>query len=97
MFYGDEDYALVPMSRVSAGLLMYRIRSGVQVLLVHPGGPFFQNKDEGAWSIPKGEIERPHSPVTGTGHPPCSGPRTARCLRPDDSCFTQRWSDNQDR
>ena len=37
---------------------MYRTRSGsVQVLLAHPGGPFFQNKDEGAWSIPKGEIE----------------------------------------
>jgi predicted NUDIX family NTP pyrophosphohydrolase len=41
--------------RISAGLLMYRIRNGqVQVLLVHPGGPFYQNKDEGAWSIPKG-------------------------------------------
>lgn len=37
---------------------MYRIRDGgVQVLLAHPGGPFFKNKDEGAWSIPKGEIE----------------------------------------
>jgi predicted NUDIX family NTP pyrophosphohydrolase len=46
------------MSRVSAGLLMYRIhRDSVQVLLAHPGGPFFRNKDEGAWSIPKGEIE----------------------------------------
>ena len=46
------------MSRVSAGLLMYRIDDGnLQVLLAHPGGPFFQNKDEGAWSIPKGEIE----------------------------------------
>ncbi|HJN11105.1 MAG TPA: NUDIX domain-containing protein [Pirellulaceae bacterium] len=45
-------------SRVSAGLLMYRIDDGkLQVLLAHPGGPFFQNKDEGAWSIPKGEIE----------------------------------------
>ena len=46
------------MSRVSAGLLMYRFREGqLQVLLVHPGGPFFKNKDEGAWSIPKGEVE----------------------------------------
>ena len=37
---------------------MYRICSGsLQVLLAHPGGPFFQNKDEGAWSIPKGEIK----------------------------------------
>ena len=46
------------MSRVSAGLLMYRIDDGkLQVLLAHPGGPFFKNKDDGAWSIPKGEIE----------------------------------------
>jgi predicted NUDIX family NTP pyrophosphohydrolase len=37
---------------------MYRIKDGaVQVLLAHPGGPFFRNKDEGAWSIPKGEPE----------------------------------------
>jgi predicted NUDIX family NTP pyrophosphohydrolase len=37
---------------------MYRIKDGaVQVLLAHPGGPFFQNKDDGAWSIPKGEID----------------------------------------
>ena len=46
------------MSRVSAGLLMYRIDDGnLQILLAHPGGPFFQNEDEGAWSIPKGEPE----------------------------------------
>jgi len=46
------------MPRISAGLLMYRIHDGkLQVLLAHPGGPFFKNKDEGAWSIPKGEIE----------------------------------------
>jgi predicted NUDIX family NTP pyrophosphohydrolase len=45
-----------PRSRVSAGLLMYRQRSdALEVLLVHPGGPFWKNKDEGAWSIPKGE------------------------------------------
>ena len=43
--------------RVSAGLLMYRRVGGeLQVLLAHPGGPFFRNKDEGAWSIPKGEV-----------------------------------------
>lgn len=42
-------------SRVSASLLMYRRDGGgLQVLLVHPGGPFLRNKDEGAWSIPKG-------------------------------------------
>ena len=37
---------------------MYRFRDGkLQVLLAHPGGPYFKNKDEGAWSIPKGEVE----------------------------------------
>ena len=44
------------MPRLSAGLLMYRIEDGaIHVLLAHPGGPYFVNKDEGAWSIPKGE------------------------------------------
>ena len=45
-------------SRKSAGLLLYRrtSRGGLEVLLVHPGGPFWTNKDEGAWSIPKGEF-----------------------------------------
>ena len=44
------------MGKLSAGLLPYRVRSGVvEVLLVHPGGPFWARKDNGAWSIPKGE------------------------------------------
>jgi len=42
--------------RLSAGLLMYRRRDGgLEVFLVHPGGPWWANKDAGAWSIPKGE------------------------------------------
>ncbi|SCK27820.1 Predicted NTP pyrophosphohydrolase, NUDIX family [Variovorax sp. HW608] len=42
----------------SAGLLMYRRKYGaIEVLLVHPGGPFWAKKDEGAWSIPKGEYD----------------------------------------
>lgn len=46
------------LRRVSAGLLMYRkTPRGVEVLLVHPGGPFWRNKDQGAWTIPKGEVE----------------------------------------
>jgi len=46
------------MAKISAGLLMYRIRNGVlEVLLVHPGGPLWAKKDEGAWSIPKGEVD----------------------------------------
>jgi predicted NUDIX family NTP pyrophosphohydrolase len=45
-------------SRSSAGILVYRVvDSHVQVLLVHPGGPFWANKDAGAWSIPKGEFD----------------------------------------
>ncbi len=44
--------------RISAGLLMYRVKDGaLQVALAHPGGPFFQAKDDGSWTIPKGEIE----------------------------------------
>jgi len=44
------------MRKLSAGLLMYRRRGrGVEVFLAHPGGPFWKNKDDGAWSIPKGE------------------------------------------
>jgi predicted NUDIX family NTP pyrophosphohydrolase len=42
--------------RISAGLLMYRRRGGtLEVLLVHPGGPFFKNNDLGTWTVPKGE------------------------------------------
>lgn len=44
------------MPRVSAGLLMYRIRNReLQVLLAHPGGPLFRKKDNDSWTIPKGE------------------------------------------
>ncbi|MPY90372.1 MAG: NUDIX domain-containing protein [Luteitalea sp.] len=44
------------MPKLSAGLLMFHERDGdLEVLLVHPGGPFFRNKDAGAWTIPKGE------------------------------------------
>jgi predicted NUDIX family NTP pyrophosphohydrolase len=44
------------MPKRSAGLILFRRRAGqLQVLLVHPGGPYFAKKDAGAWSIPKGE------------------------------------------
>jgi predicted NUDIX family NTP pyrophosphohydrolase len=46
------------MARQSAGLLVYRrAKNGLQVFLVHPGGPFWAKKDRGAWSIPKGEFD----------------------------------------
>lgn len=45
-------------THLSAGLLMYRLRDGrLEVFLAHPGGPFFAARDDGHWTIPKGEIE----------------------------------------
>jgi predicted NUDIX family NTP pyrophosphohydrolase len=42
--------------KISAGILLYRVRDNVvEVFLVHPGGPYWERKDDGAWSIPKGE------------------------------------------
>src|SRR5688572_24898973 len=56
------DYRRV--ARTSAGLLLFRRTSaGVEVLLVHPGGPLWAKKDEGAWSIPKGEIDAGEEPL----------------------------------
>lgn len=50
------ELILVAMEKRSAGLLMFRRRGNeVEVFLVHPGGPFWANKDAGAWMIPKGE------------------------------------------
>ena len=50
--------------KLSAGILVYRIRTGTpEVLLVHPGGPFWAKKDSGAWTIPKGEFEEGADPL----------------------------------
>ena len=50
------ELILIPMEKRSAGLLMFRGRDKqIEVFLVHPGGPFWSNKDAGAWMIPKGE------------------------------------------
>jgi predicted NUDIX family NTP pyrophosphohydrolase len=51
------------MATMSAGILMYRHGdAGLDVLLVHPGGPFWRNRDLGAWSIPKGELDEGEDP-----------------------------------
>ena len=53
------------MPKLSAGILLYRRRpAGPEVLLVHPGGPFWAKKDEGAWSIPKGEYAAGEDPLS---------------------------------
>ena len=72
------------MPKLSAGLLLYRITDGVvEVLIGHPGGPFWARKDEGAWSIPKGEYLDGDDPWTAArrefeeelGKPAPDGPR----------------------
>lgn len=52
------------MPKLSAGLVAYRrIGAELEVLLVHPGGPFWAKKDDGAWSVPKGEYEPGEDPL----------------------------------
>ena len=52
------------MPKTSAGLLLYRrANDGLEVFLVHPGGPFWARKDDGAWSIPKGEFVPGEDPL----------------------------------
>ena len=52
------------MPKQSAGLLLYRRKNQtLEVFLVHPGGPFWAKKDQGAWSIPKGEYSAPEEPL----------------------------------
>ena len=54
----------LPMPKKSAGILLYRIvNKKLEVFLVHPGGPFWAKKDNGAWSIPKGEFEDDEEPL----------------------------------
>lgn len=52
------------MAKLSAGLLPFRkLRDQVEVFLVHPGGPFWAKKDEGSWSLPKGEYTQGEDPL----------------------------------
>jgi predicted NUDIX family NTP pyrophosphohydrolase len=52
------------VAKTSAGILLHRgDGESLEVLLVHPGGPFWAKKDEGAWSIPKGEVEEGEEPL----------------------------------
>jgi predicted NUDIX family NTP pyrophosphohydrolase len=55
---------MAPRGKQSAGILVYRLAGqGLDVLLVHPGGPFWAKKDDGAWFIPKGEINPDEEPL----------------------------------
>jgi predicted NUDIX family NTP pyrophosphohydrolase len=53
------------MPKQSAGILLYKkANNELLIYLIHPGGPFFKNKDEGVWSLPKGEFEDDEEPLT---------------------------------
>jgi predicted NUDIX family NTP pyrophosphohydrolase len=74
----------VRMAATSAGILLYRVGPGGahEVLLAHPGGPYWRGKDAGAWSVPKGEHAGDEDPLTAArreyaeelGHPAPDGP-----------------------
>ncbi|OMC41983.1 NUDIX hydrolase [Mycobacterium sp. GA-1841] len=72
------------MAKLSAGVLLYRfVGTAVEVLIAHPGGPFWARKDAGAWSVPKGEYTEGEDPWLAAqrefaeelGSPPPAGPR----------------------
>ncbi len=73
-----------PVAKLSAGVLLYRFTgTDVEVLIAHPGGPFWARKDAGAWSVPKGEYDDGEDPWAAAqrefteelGAPPPAGPR----------------------
>ena len=61
-----------PMTKRSAGILLFRkSHNGVELLLAHPGGPFWASKDAGAWSIPKGEYDETEDAETAARRERC--------------------------
>jgi predicted NUDIX family NTP pyrophosphohydrolase len=91
------------MPKRSAGLLVYRRRRGaVEVLLVHHGGPYWAKKDDGAWSVPKGEYEQGDDPLEhairefgeelGTHPPDASGALFLGELRQPGGKLVSAWA-----
>lgn len=89
------------MKRTSAGLLMHRTKGGqLEVLLVHPGGPLWDGRDEGVWSIPKGEIELGENPleaairefVEETGVQPSAPYRALGSVRQKSGKIVHAWA-----
>jgi predicted NUDIX family NTP pyrophosphohydrolase len=90
------------MPRRSAGILLYRRRGGgaVEVLLVHPGGPFWARKDAGAWTIPKGEYAPEEDPLDAarrefreeTGAEPVGEPMALGSFRQSAAKIVDAWA-----
>lgn len=86
----------------SAGILLHRFRGGVlEVLLAHPGGPWWRRRDEGAWGIPKGAIDEGEDPLAAarrefeeeTGQPPPPGEAIALTpLRQGSGKLVMAWA-----
>jgi predicted NUDIX family NTP pyrophosphohydrolase len=93
------------MSKKSAGLLLFReFEEHLEVLLVHPGGPLWARKDEGAWSIPKGEFEEGEEPLKAakrefaeeTGFIPAGDMIPLEPLRQPSGKLVYAWAMRQD-
>jgi predicted NUDIX family NTP pyrophosphohydrolase len=93
------------VKRESAGVLLYRRTSGaLEVLLAHPGGPFWAKKDEHAWSIPKGEIAPGESPLAAAmreffeevGASPQGDPVSLGTVRQAGDKIVHAWAVEQD-
>jgi predicted NUDIX family NTP pyrophosphohydrolase len=89
---------------VSAGLLLYRRRPELEVLLGHPGGPYWRNKDDGAWTVPKGEIQDNEDPYRAalrefaeeTGFRPHGNPVSLGSLRQTGGKLVYVWAVEDD-
>jgi predicted NUDIX family NTP pyrophosphohydrolase len=93
------------MSVQSAGVLLFKYTDGaLRVMLVHPGGPFWANKDEGAWSIPKGLVEANEEPLIAaqrefkeeTGFEAAGGFIELGATRQPSGKIIHAWAVNQD-
>jgi predicted NUDIX family NTP pyrophosphohydrolase len=92
---------MADMSVQSAGILMFRRGpDGLRVLLVHPGGPWWAGKDEGAWSLPKGQFVPPEEPLDAarrefaeeTGHEVEGAPLCLESVRQKGGKVVHAWA-----